>query len=153
MGATRKEPNDAIYEATHAAYLIQRERILKKAKETYQKNKVAICAAMKAVREEAREARLLEKRRALYAGKHMPPTEAERYGVARDYIANYKAGKPCMDCHQEFAPCAMDFDHVIGEKKKDVSSLTSLKSIKEEIAKCDLVCACCHRVRTLARSK
>lgn len=61
---------------------------------------------------------------------------------------------PCMDCGGQFKACQMDFDHK-GEKVDSVARLhsngASLEAIKTEIAKCDLVCANCHRVRTQAR--
>jgi hypothetical protein len=61
--------------------------------------------------------------------------------------------KPCMDCGGSFPAVCMDYDHRPGEKKKAliawmVSNRYSRKAILEEIAKCDLVCANCHRVRT-----
>ena len=58
---------------------------------------------------------------------------------------------PCVDCGNTFPPCAMDFDHR-GNKLDSVSRLVSngfsINKIMEEIAKCDLVCANCHRIRT-----
>jgi hypothetical protein len=50
----------------------------------------------------------------------------------------------------------MDFDHMGGHhKKNNVSRMMltdcSLKTIKEEIKKCELVCANCHRIRTFRR--
>lgn len=46
----------------------------------------------------------------------------------------------------------MEFDHVKGVKRMNVGNLVtggySEKSIIEEIEKCDLVCANCHRMRT-----
>lgn len=48
----------------------------------------------------------------------------------------------------------MDFDH-LRDKKFNLSKahLTgSLKKITEEIAKCEVVCSNCHRVRTFERT-
>lgn len=49
----------------------------------------------------------------------------------------------------------MDFDHVRGEKKYNIGSMVgrglSPKLIDEEVAKCELVCSNCHRIRTYAR--
>lgn len=63
--------------------------------------------------------------------------------------------RPCMDCGGVFPPYVMDFDHRDPTKKS--FSLTSpralLKSreeLIEEIEKCDIVCANCHRIRTYA---
>ena len=60
---------------------------------------------------------------------------------------------PCLDCGQVFSPCCMDFDHVRGEKLLDISQMftSSWTKVLEEVAKCDLVCANCHRVRTSLR--
>jgi hypothetical protein len=59
---------------------------------------------------------------------------------------------PCMDCGRFFPICAMDFDHVRGNKSFNLSSAYkkagSLKQAQEELNKCDLVCANCHRNRT-----
>ena len=61
--------------------------------------------------------------------------------------------KPCMDCGGQFPPEAMDFDHVRGVKSFCVNRAQSrsLAAIRAEIAKCDLVCSNCHRVRTRLR--
>lgn len=58
-----------------------------------------------------------------------------------------------MDCKQSFPYYVMDFDHRDPSKKEaNVGSLrrdgASLEALKTEIAKCDIVCANCHRVRT-----
>jgi len=61
---------------------------------------------------------------------------------------------PCIDCGQKYEPFCMDFDHV-SDKVMNVSKMVhetfSLKKIKEEIAKCELVCILCHRDRTYKR--
>jgi hypothetical protein len=70
-------------------------------------------------------------------------------------VGSLKAG-PCVDCLRTFPSCCMDFDHVRGEKTKSVARIVSSSSpnrILEEVAKCELVCACCHRVRTSARKE
>lgn len=49
----------------------------------------------------------------------------------------------------------MDFDHVRGEKKFNISiaavKLMSIAIVQSEIEKCDVVCANCHRERTFKR--
>jgi hypothetical protein len=46
----------------------------------------------------------------------------------------------------------MDFDHLPGTgKRRSIAHLLHYKSldeVKAEIAKCELVCANCHRIRT-----
>jgi hypothetical protein len=50
----------------------------------------------------------------------------------------------------------MDLDHVRGQKEFKVSEAvaraygTNLARVRAEIAKCDVVCANCHRIRTEA---
>jgi len=61
----------------------------------------------------------------------------------------------CMDCGGRFHPAAMTFDHRPGtEKLRDLATLAArgLTGLFErELAKCDLVCANCHAVRTFRR--
>ena len=68
-------------------------------------------------------------------------------------IRNYKATRPCKDCGGKFHPDAMDFDHCRGKKLFEISKAGAkpLLRIATEIAKCDLVCANCHRIRTASR--
>lgn len=68
-------------------------------------------------------------------------------------IYNLMKSKPCADCGNSFPPECMDFDHRDGEKK--VCNVSQVLSNQElfwnEIPKCDLICACCHRMRTKRR--
>jgi len=70
----------------------------------------------------------------------------------RKYVwFNALKSEPCLDCCRSFDPCCMDFDHVHGNKVKDLAKMVvsnSRERVLAEIAKCELVCACCHRVRT-----
>lgn len=68
---------------------------------------------------------------------------------AVEYLNELKK-QPCTDCKQFFEPICMDFDHVRGEKKFNISQGKSYKKevIMEELTKCELVCANCHRFRT-----
>lgn len=67
-------------------------------------------------------------------------------------FVNTLKDKPCLDCGREFPPCAMQFDHVRGKKIMNVSRMAkrtfSRKKLLAEIAKCELVCANCHAIRT-----
>lgn len=63
---------------------------------------------------------------------------------------------PCLDCGNVFPPECMDFDHRPGAVKLfsiGMNLRRSWSSIEAEIAKCDLVCANCHRIRTAARGR
>lgn len=92
--------------------------------------------------------------RQAYAKKYA----AEKQKEKRDYVLKLKE-QPCMDCGNSFHFSAMDFDHREGEQKKGAitdmmrNMRVTLKRLIEEIAKCDLVCANCHRVRTYERMK
>jgi hypothetical protein len=65
--------------------------------------------------------------------------------------------QPCTDCGVSYPHYVMDFDHVRGEKKFNVSSvISSFKSkqrVLDEIAKCEVVCSNCHRTRTWIRQR
>ena len=71
-----------------------------------------------------------------------------------EFLASVKAG-PCADCGHTYPPVVMDFDHVPerGVKLRAIARMwsRSKEAIVAEIAKCDLVCANCHRLRTWAR--
>lgn len=59
---------------------------------------------------------------------------------------------PCVDCG-EINPMALEFDHIDGDDKicgvgKIVGDGSSWKRIEEEMAKCEIRCANCHRIRT-----
>lgn len=62
---------------------------------------------------------------------------------------------PCTDCGKTFDPICMDYDHVSGDKETEIGKMIyknrSIESIQAEIDKCELVCACCHRLRTKNR--
>lgn len=58
---------------------------------------------------------------------------------------------PCNDCGIKYPYYVMDFDHRIpSQKKNNVSNLInySTQVLLNEISKCDVVCANCHRMRT-----
>lgn len=72
-------------------------------------------------------------------------------------ISRYKLWKGCVDCGYKAHAEALDFDHVRGEKKFNISeklsSVGKWKDIKDEIRKCEVRCANCHRVITASRRK
>lgn len=71
-----------------------------------------------------------------------------------DWLREYKESNPCTDCGEHFHFAAMEFDHVRGEKYTNIArmKMMSRSRILEEIEKCELVCANCHRVRTYNRN-
>ena len=77
-----------------------------------------------------------------------------RRGIAKAFVYAIKQ-YPCLDCEQVFDPVCMEFDHTGTDKKfsigKAMSQAMSLRLLTQEIMKCDLVCANCHRLRTKKR--
>lgn len=71
--------------------------------------------------------------------------------TARVYIADIKANAVCADCGGKFPPCVYHFDHV-PERGPKIFNLGSgdysIEAVQAEIAKCDIVCANCHAIRT-----
>lgn len=70
------------------------------------------------------------------------------------WVDNYKLEHGCADCGYNEPPAALDFDHRPGTKK-----IRNIKAghqfgwlaLLAEVAKCDVVCANCHRIRTVNR--
>jgi hypothetical protein len=82
------------------------------------------------------------------------PRAQEKREIARAHarMLLYIRSVPCPDCRQTFSPFAMEFDHRDPREKRFVVTRmvgrSSVARILEEVAKCDVVCANCHRMRT-----
>lgn len=80
--------------------------------------------------------------------------ELSRANHKRKVVSRYKTIKGCVDCGYNANAYALEFDHLPGfEKDRTVASLmyASWNMIKKEIAKCEVVCANCHAIRTFTR--
>jgi hypothetical protein len=69
------------------------------------------------------------------------------------YLLDFFRSHPCMDCGER-DPLVLEFDHQ-GDKLFNISKGLrdrSWQSVLDEIAKCDVVCANCHRRRTATRA-
>lgn len=75
------------------------------------------------------------------------------YTIAiREYVWQYLLNNPCVTCG-EADPVVLEFDHLdpstklfnISEAAKKVSKIAS---VQEEIDKCQILCANCHRRKT-----
>ena len=82
----------------------------------------------------------------------------KRRNELREWYRELKEGEPCTDCGGVFHHAAMQWDHLPGlTKTREVSNMVlrgfRRGTILEEIAKCELVCANCHAVRTFDRSR
>lgn len=66
----------------------------------------------------------------------------------------YLSDHPCVDCGQTDIR-VLEFDHVRGNKSASITELlkkaASWKAIENEIAKCEVRCANCHRIKTSER--
>ena len=71
------------------------------------------------------------------------------------YTTAFKEEKGCQDCKRRPPAYVLDFDHITDNKRSNVSQMVSdgcsLEAIIEEIAKCEVICANCHRIRTHER--
>lgn len=103
---------------------------------------------------------LREYRKAEYARKRehiirQQKINSEKYITRnRDFVVGYLKDNPCVDCGESDIIC-LEFDHVRGSKIAGVGLMISngwsLNKIKDEIAKCEVRCANCHRRVTAAR--
>jgi hypothetical protein len=72
----------------------------------------------------------------------------------REFVWRYLETHPCIDCG-ECDIVVLEFDHVSGKKVSEVSILVSRsgsrRQIEEEMAKCVVRCANCHRRKTASQ--
>ncbi len=82
-------------------------------------------------------------------------------GQVLAFIEQHKRSGQCADCGfsgKEF-PFVLDFDHQDGGATKKFNigswrrSVLSIEAVEEEIKKCELVCANCHRIRTFSKGR
>lgn len=81
----------------------------------------------------------------------------EKIARSRSFLFEMLRFASCMDCGYNNW-IALEFDHRDPELKYDavtrmVNDGTTLDRIKQEIEKCDVVCANCHAIRTATRCK
>jgi hypothetical protein len=79
--------------------------------------------------------------------------KAQRVREAQELVLAFVRAHPCVDCH-ETDPVVLEFDH-LGPKRAEVSTLVRRGVLEPvlvtEIARCEVVCANCHRRRTAKR--
>ena len=74
--------------------------------------------------------------------------------IARKYVWDYLSHHVCVDC-AEYDPMVLEFDHVRGKKKMNISQMVnqgySLEAIRAETDLCEVVCGNCHKRREARR--
>lgn len=102
-------------------------------------------------------------RRKWYAAnreRQLPQSRANKVRYVErnvEYVLAIKRTAVCADCDLSYPAPVMEFDHREDEDKDaDISKMArwpvSLARLVAEIAKCDLVCANCHRLRSARRA-
>ena len=76
----------------------------------------------------------------------------ELWAARTQLLLDHFADHPCTDCG-ETDPLVLEFDHLRDKRFNIGTKLATFpwEVILEEIAKCDVVCANCHRRRTARR--
>lgn len=96
----------------------------------------------------------VERSSKLRDGRRLPPSWRRRL-VRQDWLDALKMRLGCSDCGWAEWARGLDFDHVRGDKVHSVSTLIARGApwrwVIDEMAKCELVCANCHRIRTCER--
>ena len=89
-------------------------------------------------------------------GKGRPASRLPR-ALRVEYLNRIKLASGCVQCGYNASPIALDFDHINHENKsEDLKRCGSRRSIgdlpwdkiDDEIAKCQVLCANCHRVKS-----
>ena len=128
------------------------------------------CKTEKPDEEFAWHRRKLEKRetycrpcRAEYKQEHYQANKQRYIAAARQrkkalveertlYLVDFLREHPCVDCGED-DPVVLEFDH-LRDKKFSISAGIQgrrWQDVLDEIAKCEVVCANCHRRRTAKR--
>lgn len=75
----------------------------------------------------------------------------------RREIWEMKEKSGCVDCKEMYPHYVLEFDHREGTKKigspSEIYSRNGKQKGLEEIEKCDIVCANCHKIRTHNRAQ
>lgn len=69
---------------------------------------------------------------------------------SREWVREYKSTLKCVRCGFDH-PAALDFHHIDSTtKSRDISGMITsgytIEQIKQEINKCEVLCANCHRI-------
>jgi len=79
--------------------------------------------------------------------KYLTEAVSKKRKVVKLWSIKYKGGR-CIVCGYDKCPVALDFHHVRGKKEFSVGNIgysRSWKKLRQELDKCVLLCANCHR--------
>ena len=87
--------------------------------------------------------------------KHFWRRRRERQRAEIKQFIDRAKQRPCEDCGGCFPPVCLDFHHRDAKQKlfeigAAARMLYPLNRVEQEIAKCDLICSNCHRIRSYA---
>ena len=89
-------------------------------------------------------------------GRQVPRSFQRSERGRKAWLRSLKERRPCTDCGRVFPRQVMQWDYKPGFEKLGEISVDfwgrTRDEVLAEIAKCDLVCANCHAVRTFARA-
>lgn len=112
---------------------VRKGKVLGVCKGCYEKHYANLCKSEKELRKTKREADKRSRNR------------------RRQFVLNHLKRNPCTDCGENDI-IVLEFDHLNPKEKfKEVAKIVAngtTKQLKEEVAKCEVVCANCHRKRT-----
>ena len=162
---TRKLEQQAKWRATHRLELREYHKTLRRRlRDKFNAYHRAFYAANKHKWREyvARNREAVRKQKALYHEKHKEElnSQARAYGKTcrrrnAAIVRKAKAGG-CVDCGIK-DPRVLDFDHIHGAKLASIAKLAGTAGLPtrllNEIAKCEVRCANCHRITTAERRR
>lgn len=134
-------------------YLLKnKEKIKQRENEYYQKNKEKI-KDRQTKHYQVNKKRIIKKRLE-YRNKNLDRYKQNcknRYNKNSAFIRRVKLKFGCKKCGYKKHPSALDFHH-LKDKINSVTKMSfrSLKIIKEEMRKCQILCANCHRLEHLS---
>ena len=152
MDFDHRDPRKKLFAiTTGSAHLMSRQKLISEIEKCD-----IVCANCHALRTYAS---LMERRRRSTQEEWAPGTSHRIEGQRARWHATAAMLKqirdvPCADCARRFPPCVMQFDHRDATTKANEVTRMLMRgrsAILAEVAKCDIVCTNCHRVRTYER--
>lgn len=81
-------------------------------------------------------------------------SKAQVLSQNKSLLYAYLSTHPCIDCGEKDIRL-LEFDHISGQKSEGIANLLSWgfnwPTLEAEIAKCEVRCANCHRIKTTER--